>query len=233
MATKKERRTQEERTAAMRHRLLEATVDCLYEQGYAGTTTTAVAERAGVSRGAQLHHFPTKAELVATSVEYVMERRLEEFKASMTSLPETDNLFEAVILNLWDAFKGRTFYAWLELLVAARTDPALQETVSTIARAYQGQVEATFREVFGLPADADLGALSIAPRFTFLLMEGMALERIRVGDPDMERKILKALMALAPMGVSAAGSFLEKRGPEKPGSEKRGAEKQAPSKPDD
>ena len=60
---KKQRRTQEERTAAMRERLLNATVECLYELGYAKTTTTAIVERAGVSRGAQLHHFPTKADL--------------------------------------------------------------------------------------------------------------------------------------------------------------------------
>src|SRR4051812_46618887 len=69
------RRTQEERTATMRARLLQATVDCLIDHGYAGTTTTAVVARAGVSRGAILHHFPTKADLVAAGVEYVLEQR--------------------------------------------------------------------------------------------------------------------------------------------------------------
>ena len=49
----------------MRQRLLEATVDCLVEHGWSGTSTTLVSQRAGVSRGAQLHHFPTKNDLVA------------------------------------------------------------------------------------------------------------------------------------------------------------------------
>jgi len=59
---------QEERTRAMRQRLLEATIDCLVEHGWSGTSTTQVSQRAGVSRGAQLHHFPTKNDLVVAAV---------------------------------------------------------------------------------------------------------------------------------------------------------------------
>ena len=59
---------QADRTRAMRARLLEATVELLVERGFAGTSTTLVSERAGVSRGAQLHHFPTKNDLVVAAV---------------------------------------------------------------------------------------------------------------------------------------------------------------------
>ena len=59
------RRTQQERRAATRAALLDATIECLVEYGYAGVTTTKIVEHAGVSRGAQVHHFPTKAQLVA------------------------------------------------------------------------------------------------------------------------------------------------------------------------
>ena len=67
---------QEERSAETRRRLLDATVACLFERGYAGTTTTEIASRAGVSRGAQLHHFPKKDELVVSALEHVFELRL-------------------------------------------------------------------------------------------------------------------------------------------------------------
>src|SRR5229473_7754051 len=83
------RRTQEERSASTRARLLDATISCLSELGYARTTTTEIAERAGVSRGAQLHHFPTKAELVTTAVEHLFEKRTEEFRRAFESLPES------------------------------------------------------------------------------------------------------------------------------------------------
>src|ERR1041384_8156245 len=73
---------QEQRTRAMRARLLEATVDCLVERGFAGTSTTLVSERAGVSRGAQLHHFPTKNDLVVAAVEHVTAVRGAELAAA-------------------------------------------------------------------------------------------------------------------------------------------------------
>ncbi|HWL49839.1 MAG TPA: helix-turn-helix domain-containing protein, partial [Acidimicrobiia bacterium] len=65
----------------MRRRLLEATVECLVELGWAGTTTTVVSERAGVSRGAQLHHFPSKQDLVVAAVEHLSERRRDDMVA--------------------------------------------------------------------------------------------------------------------------------------------------------
>ena len=87
-AAVKVRRTNEERSAETRARLLEATTECLVELGYSNTTTTAIAERAGVSRGAQLHHYPTKAELVTAAVEHLCERLDAEFRAAIVRVPE-------------------------------------------------------------------------------------------------------------------------------------------------
>src|SRR3989337_1785880 len=78
---------QEERSRAMRQRLLEATIECLGERGWAGTSTTLVSRRAGVSRGAQLHHFPTKADLVVAAVEHLTEVRGAELAAAARALP--------------------------------------------------------------------------------------------------------------------------------------------------
>ncbi|MEA2623997.1 MAG: hypothetical protein QOD06_42, partial [Candidatus Binatota bacterium] len=119
-ALPKIRRTQGERSASTRSRLLDATIDSLAELGYAGTTTTVIAERAGVSRGAQLHHFPTKAELVTTAVEHLFQRRNQEFRTAMAKLPPAVDRAEAAVDLLWAIFSGPTFYAWLELVVAGR-----------------------------------------------------------------------------------------------------------------
>ena len=79
---------QEERTRAMRARLLEATVEVLVERGFAGTTTTLVSHRAGVSRGAQLHHFPTKNDLVFAAVDHLTRVRGDELAAAAARLPQ-------------------------------------------------------------------------------------------------------------------------------------------------
>ena len=81
------RRTQEERRTATRGALLDATIDCLIEYGYGGVTTTRVVERAGVSRGAQVHHFPTKAVLVAEALRRLAARRAAENLQRVPKLP--------------------------------------------------------------------------------------------------------------------------------------------------
>nr|WP_179519284.1 TetR/AcrR family transcriptional regulator [Nocardioides perillae] len=116
----------------MRARLLEATVDCLVEHGFAGTTTTLVSQRAGVSRGAQLHHFPTKNDLVVAAVEHLTEVRGAELAAAAHALPAGPHRTRAVLQVLADHFTSPVFTAALELWVAARTDEALLAAVGPL-----------------------------------------------------------------------------------------------------
>lgn len=192
----KPRRTQEERSAATRARLLDATIDCLFELGYAGTTTTVIAERAGVSRGAQLHHFPTKSELVTTALEHILERRLKEFREAFAKIPDGTDRDDAAIDILWSMVSGPTFFAWLELLVAARTDPGLRAKMAQIGRRFFDNVELTYQELFPLPKDAS-GFAKIAPHFTFALLEGLALDGISHPHDPQHAQVLEALKMLA------------------------------------
>ena len=82
------RRSQAERSASTREALLDATIACLVEDGYASTTTSRVAERAGVSRGAHLHHFQTRQALLAAAMEHLAERRGEQLLAAAENAPE-------------------------------------------------------------------------------------------------------------------------------------------------
>src|SRR5687767_4734729 len=103
--------TQEQRTAATRTRLLDAAVAVLLERGYAGASLPAICERAGLSRGAQLHHFPTKAALMAAAVEHLFEVRHREFRQTALGMPDA-------LLELWRIYTSGPLYAWLELVVA-------------------------------------------------------------------------------------------------------------------
>src|SRR3990170_1383756 len=112
---------QEERSRAMRQRLLEATIECLVERGWAGTSTTLVSRRAGVSRGAQLHHFPTKADLVVAAVEHMGVRRSKQLFGKAATLPTGPRRTRAVLDLLAEHFTSPLFTAALELWVAARS----------------------------------------------------------------------------------------------------------------
>ena len=74
------RRTQEERTLETRSALMEAAVGAVHRLGYGGATTAIIADEAGVSRGALTHHFGSRAELMATVVQWVYERELELYR---------------------------------------------------------------------------------------------------------------------------------------------------------
>lgn len=117
---------QEERTRLMRARLLDATVDLLVERGFAGTSTTLVAERAGASRGALLHHFPSKNDLVVAAVEHVMAARGAELeRAAAAGARDTRGVLELLAEHV----TSKVFTAALELWVAARTDDVLRAAV--------------------------------------------------------------------------------------------------------
>ncbi|SHM93059.1 TetR/AcrR family transcriptional regulator [Cryptosporangium aurantiacum] len=121
------RRTQADRSAATRARLLDATLASLVEDGYVGTTTTAVAQRAGVSRGAQLHHYGTKEKLVAAAVGHLAEQRAAVLRAEVAKLANEENKVRRTLDLLADLLSGPLYAATIELWVAARSDPALRE----------------------------------------------------------------------------------------------------------
>jgi AcrR family transcriptional regulator len=199
------RRTQAERSAATRARLLDATIECLHDLGYAGTSTPEIARRAGLSRGAQLHHFPTKAELVTNAVQRLFERRREEFLQAFAARPQGSDAVETAIDILWSKVSGPTFTVWLELVVAARTDAELAEPVAELTQRLAAIVEETFRELFPAPSEPN-PFFSVAPRFAFALLDGLALERISVRDPHAHEPVLAALKGLAHLVMPRAGA---------------------------
>lgn len=123
---------QEERTRAMRARLLEATIQCLVDAGFAGTSTTLVSKIAGVSRGAQLHHFPTKNDLVVAAVRHLYDQRAAEFEAARRDLPVGEGRTRAVLGALAEYVTSPFFTAALELWVAARSDEQLLAAVAPL-----------------------------------------------------------------------------------------------------
>jgi len=197
------RRTQAERSAATQAQLLDATIECLAEVGYARTTTAVVAERAGVSRGAQLHHFPTKADLVTHAMERVFDRRREEFVGAIVMLPEGLDRAAAAVDLLWAMVSGPTFYAWLELTVAARTDPELRPRVAQLGERFIEMVRRTFLELFPAPPNPS-PLYEAVPTFVFALIDGLALQQLHATDQEQVRNVLDALKTLAPLAFAPA-----------------------------
>ena len=182
------RRTQAERSAATRARLLDATVECVSELGYARTTTPEIARRAGLSRGAQLHHFPTKAELVIGAVAHLAKRRASELSREAPQGGDADERLERALDAIWASFSGPLFSAALELWVASRSDRELREHLVRFERQVGRAMAALFGELAGADPERERD-FAAALELTFHVMRGMALQRI-LRDDDTERRRL-------------------------------------------
>ena len=180
--------TQAERSAATQAKLLDAALDCLVELGYAGTTTTVVAERAGVSRGAQLHHFPTRAALVAAAVEHLYGRMTAEYQRGFAALAPRAERLRAAIRLLWSMYTSRHFPAVIELFTAARSDAELRAHLEPIAARHVRNVHRLAHEYF--PEAAGLGTRFDATLALLLdAMQGMASTEVQHGPVSVGARL--------------------------------------------
>jgi AcrR family transcriptional regulator len=148
------RRTQEERRAETRGKLLDATVRSVLEFGYDNTTTRRVAELAGVSAGAEAHHFPHRADLFAAAVEHLAEVRIAEGRRRADALPGEGEERTAALLDLlWEDFKSPTFVVFVKLWVAAADDPELYTQLVAAERRIARRITALALELVAELAD--------------------------------------------------------------------------------
>ncbi|MEU8243402.1 TetR/AcrR family transcriptional regulator [Actinoplanes missouriensis] len=177
MTAEQGRRTQAQRSEATRSKILDATVQCLVERGYAETTTAEVLARADVPRGTLLHHFPTKVDLLVAAVQHVARRRLDGLAAEIGMVAPGVEPLDAFIDAVWRHFSSPIFWAALELWNAARTDAALRDALVAVEK-----------EIFGTLRDHARELLTDDPRvdtvvhFTFEVLTGLAMTGIVSGD---------------------------------------------------
>jgi AcrR family transcriptional regulator len=187
----------------MRARLLEATIDCLVERGFAATSTTLVSERAGVSRGAQLHHFPTKNDLVVAAVEHLTEVRGAELAAAAQVLPTGPRRTRAVLQMLGDHFCSPVFTAALELWVAARTDATLLAAVAPLEQRVGRETHRLTVEVLG--ADEAVPGVRELVQATLDLVRGLGLATTITDDTRRRARILDRWAELLDDTLEATG----------------------------
>lgn len=182
--------TQAERTAATCERLLDATITTLLERGYRGTSTPEICRRAGVSRGAQLHHYPTKEALVAAAVDHLLERRVADLQSRLADAPAGVLDLSDAATALWSIYTGNTFYAWLELVVAARTDEDLRRLVADLDARLVKRAERLCQR-FLLPYVEDPATITATTRLILSIFDGLATHRILTHDDILARNALK------------------------------------------
>ena len=125
-------RTNLQRTAEMRLRILHATIACLLEFGYAATSTRQVTDRAEVSRGALLHHFPTRADLMLETAEYIVERQNTFVRENTHQLAKGVPRLVAITERLYQTVSSDEGIALTQIMVGTALDRELREKFSDL-----------------------------------------------------------------------------------------------------
>jgi AcrR family transcriptional regulator len=187
---------QQARSRATRHNLLAATVECLIEDGYAGTTTTEVCRRAGVSQGALFKHFRTKAALLAATVEHLFALLIDDYRRDFSVAAEADDRVGNAVRLLWKTFQRPSLHAAYDLMVAGRTDAELRAALEPVQIEHGRNLRQAALELFPEAADGDLEAFETAIDVIVSAMQGAALGALTQPDPGVARR-LAFLEALA------------------------------------
>jgi AcrR family transcriptional regulator len=187
---------QAQKSAMTRDRILDAAINCFINLGYTNVTTAKVASTAGVSRGAMLHHFPSKTELIQAAVEYLHGKLLEDYTARVNSIPTSKKgkaRRRAGLDAYWDHLTGDLAVAYHELCVAGRTDPQLKEILEASSARFALHVRDTNSELFKEWNDRGDRFL-LAMDVTKFMMEGMAIGQL---TGDLKKRIPLLLDYLA------------------------------------
>jgi AcrR family transcriptional regulator len=184
---------QQRKSADTRVTILEAAIDCLADLGYARTTNRLIAKQAKVSRGAMLHHYATRQDLIESVIDYAFYCHMEEFGRAIRGLSDQERKSDNSGIALdWDLFLSRPHKAYLELTMAARTDEELRAIFVPKAqrhdRIWCDQLLAVFPEWSN-----DLELLNRSRRVVTAMMSGMILNRDIWNDAGMEQTLLQFL----------------------------------------
>lgn len=171
-----------DRSAQMRKRLVDAAIACLCRVGYAATTTQAVMDEAGVSRGAMLHHFPTRIDLILAVAEAAAQHQDESVRVALGGIPAGIDRYLALTNATWDAICQPPALAMIEIMVASRSDPHLGARFPQIAQALEARQRLGVWEMAQWLGIQDRDAVERMVHLHLAAMRGLAIDMMFSGD---------------------------------------------------
>lgn len=174
------------KSAKTRSRLIEANIRCLVKYSYSNTTTPKVAEEAGLSRGAMLHHFENGRQLMQATLIELHHKRLRAFRRAVGVMPDDAR---TLLRSYWEQLLSPKFVAFQELAMASRTDTELAATLEPVRKEFNERWQKLAIELFP-QWGKDPKAFKVALALTHNTLEGLALNRLTFGVEDEEIELV-------------------------------------------
>ncbi len=187
--TKKIRVPQAQRTANMRFRLSKAAFEVIQEVGYANFRTSAVSKKAGVSQGAQLHHFPTKNDLTLAAMQYAYEQSHSIFSRNISAFKAGDDPIDAAMKDAEDFFMSDYFMVALDILMAGGKNEELRDQQIKLAIASRSEVEkAWIDRLIALGWDKELAEDIL--NLSFCVVRGYVVKMLISENPKQYQRLV-------------------------------------------
>ncbi|PAU79428.1 TetR/AcrR family transcriptional regulator [Halomonas salipaludis] len=198
------RQNQEERSRQTQSRVTQATIECILEKGIRATSTVDVARQAGVSRGALVHHYPSKTSLMQAALEDLLNREVESVRDMAKKVKAGELNFDNFLVALHEHFKGDMYMVTLEYLTNARTDPDIMEVLVPLASKFNDSLERIWEHLVA-SAEHTSHQKRVALNATLCMMRGMGAQSIWRDDPELYRDMLVFWReTLLELGLSAS-----------------------------
>jgi len=165
---------QARKSAATRDQIISSAIRCIVELSYSKTTMIKISEKAGLSRGATLHHFPSKMDIIRVVVNYLHEKRIQAFRNSIKEIPKDADMAHLAVQAYSAQVNHPIYVALFELSVAARTNNELEEILRPAQLAFDREWYETAWDLFP-EWHADRRAFDLALNLSQQLMEGIAI----------------------------------------------------------
>lgn len=198
--TTAERRTQAERSADTQRKLIDAAIAVLHRVGYGATTTSLIADEAGVSRGAMLHQYPTKVDLMLAVVAEVYDRETKEYRRRGAETASPRERFYQFPDLMWDLLTRPSAMAVLEIMMGSRSDPELAKRLAPVQRRIEAASRATVEQILKEGGFPDLPEANAMRRLFVAAVRGLSIDLMLLNDRaeleqaiDLLKRLLRAL----------------------------------------
>ncbi|CAH1651799.1 TetR family transcriptional regulator [Hyphomicrobiales bacterium] len=190
MAVRRQRRTQQERSADTSERLLNATIDLLHDRGLYRMSTSEIAEGAGLSRGALTHHFSSKEEIIVEAVGYMLRKVTSGLHEMAEGIRFSGSSTDEIVEYLWRIMNDRLFYVTMEYLPEARHNPEFREKIVPVVKEFHEALNAVWAE---LAAQAGVGVdqVLVLMNATMCMFRGMIAQTTVKDDPAYFQELLQ------------------------------------------
>ena len=175
---------QAERSAATRAKLIHATIATLNALGYTATTTIEVVRRARVSRGAMLHHFSTRADLLLATAEHILREQEIERRETLRTIDRGEQRFHAITDVMWNTMQQPEAVALTEIMLGGRSDPEIHAPFSALMKAFNRRLLDGPNQLADDFGYADSRLVRAMARLHVAAMRGLVIDKLYWDEDD-------------------------------------------------